>query len=59
MDVERKDAVEREFVASLARGLTVLRAFSKDAREMTLSEVAQRTVGPGRGPLITPAYRKM
>ena len=43
MDVERKGTVEREFVASLARGLAVLRAFSKDAREMTLSEVAQRT----------------
>jgi IclR family pca regulon transcriptional regulator len=43
MDVERKGTVEREFVASLARGLSVLRAFSKDAREMTLSEVAQRT----------------
>ena len=43
MDVERKSTVEREFVASLARGLAVLRAFSRDAREMTLSEVAQRT----------------
>ena len=45
MDVERKNAgaVEREFVASLARGLAVVRAFSKDAREMTLSEVAQKT----------------
>jgi IclR family pca regulon transcriptional regulator len=45
MDVERKGraSVEREFVASLARGLAVVRAFSKDAREMTLSEVAQRT----------------
>ncbi|MGH6916071.1 MAG: IclR family transcriptional regulator domain-containing protein, partial [Geminicoccaceae bacterium] len=44
MDVERKGrSVEREFVASLARGLAVVRAFSQDAREMTLSEVAQRT----------------
>jgi IclR family pca regulon transcriptional regulator len=45
MDVERKGraGVEREFVGSLARGLAVVRAFSKDAREMTLSEVAQRT----------------
>jgi IclR family transcriptional regulator, pca regulon regulatory protein len=43
MDVERKNTVEREFVASLARGLAVLRAFSTDAREMTLSEVALRT----------------
>jgi IclR family transcriptional regulator, pca regulon regulatory protein len=43
MDVQRKGAVEREFVASLARGLGVMRAFSRDAREMTLSEVAQRT----------------
>jgi IclR family pca regulon transcriptional regulator len=43
MDVERKGTVEREFVASLARGLAVVRAFSKDAREMTLSEVAKRT----------------
>ncbi len=44
MDIGRKYTVsEREFVASLARGLTVIRAFSRDAREMTLSEVAQKT----------------
>jgi len=43
MDLERKNTIEREFVASLARGLAVLRAFAPDAREMTLSEVAQRT----------------
>jgi IclR family pca regulon transcriptional regulator len=42
VDVERK-GTEREFVASLARGLAVVRAFSRDAREMTLSEVAQKT----------------
>jgi IclR family pca regulon transcriptional regulator len=45
MDAARKSTgtVEREFVASLARGLAVVRAFSKDAREMTLSEVAKKT----------------
>jgi IclR family pca regulon transcriptional regulator len=45
MDAERNrtSTVEREFVASLARGLAVVRAFSKDAREMTLSEVAHKT----------------
>ena len=32
-----------DFVASLARGLEVIRAFSRDAPEMTLSEVAGRT----------------
>src|SRR5262245_32113064 len=32
-----------DFVASLARGLAVIRAFGPDAHEMTLSEVAQRT----------------
>lgn len=45
MDAERNNTttVEREFVASLARGLAVVCAFSKDAREMTLSEVAKKT----------------
>lgn len=45
MDAERNGpaTAEREFVASLARGLAVVRAFSKDAREMTLSEVAKKT----------------
>jgi IclR family pca regulon transcriptional regulator len=32
-----------DFVTALARGLEVLEAFSADAAEMTLSEVAQRT----------------
>ncbi len=32
-----------DFVASLARGLEVIRAFSREAPEMTLSEVAART----------------
>ena len=34
---------DREFVNSLARGLAVIRSFSKEAPEMTLSEVAART----------------
>lgn len=34
---------DREFVNSLARGLSVIRAFSREAPEMTLSEVAART----------------
>ncbi|MFX8727542.1 helix-turn-helix domain-containing protein, partial [Acinetobacter baumannii] len=33
----------REFVNSLARGLSVLQSFGRDARRMTLSEVAERT----------------
>ena len=32
-----------DFVTSLARGLTVIQAFSADARRMTLTEVAERT----------------
>jgi len=32
-----------QFVQSFARGLSVIRAFGPDAREMTLSEVADRT----------------
>ena len=32
-----------DFVASLARGLAVIRAFGHDAHEMTLTEVARRT----------------
>lgn len=36
-------AGDREFVNSLARGLSVIRAFSREAPEMTLSEVAART----------------
>ena len=32
-----------QFVQSFARGLSVIRAFGPDAREMTLSEVAERT----------------
>lgn len=34
---------DREFVNSLARGLAVIRAFSREAPEMTLSETAART----------------
>lgn len=33
---------ERDFVASLARGLSVIQVFGKDAPEMTLSQVAAR-----------------
>jgi IclR family pca regulon transcriptional regulator len=38
---ERGD--ERDFVNSLARGLSVIRAFDRDHPRMTLSEVAERT----------------
>lgn len=34
---------ERDFVNSLARGLSVIRAFDRDHPSMTLSEVAERT----------------
>ena len=36
----RKDG---EFLSTLSRGLTVLRAFSRETPEMTLSEVAAKT----------------
>jgi IclR family transcriptional regulator, pca regulon regulatory protein len=34
---------QRDFVTSLSRGLSVIRAFSRDKPEMTLTEVAART----------------
>jgi IclR family pca regulon transcriptional regulator len=37
------DDDDRDFVGSLARGLSVIRAFGHDAPRMTLSEVAART----------------
>jgi IclR family pca regulon transcriptional regulator len=40
-DTEDRD--ERDFVNSLARGLSVIRAFDRDHPSMTLSEVAERT----------------
>lgn len=36
-------APDKEFVASFAKGLSVIRAFGRDTPEMTLSEVAQKT----------------
>ncbi|MDO8185271.1 IclR family transcriptional regulator C-terminal domain-containing protein [Conexibacter sp. JD483] len=40
-DVE-PEGTDRDYVASLARGLSVIRAFSRSRPSMTLSEVAQR-----------------
>ena len=39
--MERLDSSDRDYVASLARGLSVIRAFTRDRPRMTLSEVAQ------------------
>jgi hypothetical protein len=39
----RSEDREGEFITSLARGLSVLRAFSKEHPEMTLSQVASAT----------------
>jgi len=36
------DVTEKDFVASLARGLTVIRVFGRDAPSMTLTDVAKR-----------------
>lgn len=36
------DVTEKDFVASLARGLAVIRVFGRDAPSMTLTEVAKR-----------------
>ena len=40
---ETEERDERDFVNSLARGLSVIRAFDRDHPRMTLSEVADRT----------------
>lgn len=43
MSIDSSGEEGRDFVQSLARGLGVIRAFSRDAPAMTLTEVAQRT----------------
>src|SRR5690606_15518397 len=40
---DRKPREDGEYITSLARGLSVLRAFTREHPEMTLSEVAART----------------
>ena len=40
---ENRDTDNRDYVSSLARGLEILRAFSRTRRRMTLSEVAAET----------------
>ncbi len=42
-DLDERDNDDRDYVNSLARGLTVIRAFSRSRPSMTLSEVAKRT----------------
>jgi IclR family pca regulon transcriptional regulator len=39
--MERLDPSDRDYVASLARGLSVIRTFTRDRPRMTLSDVAQ------------------
>lgn len=41
--VDERDPDDRDYVNSLARGLLVIRAFSRNRPTMTLSEVAKRT----------------
>jgi IclR family transcriptional regulator, pca regulon regulatory protein len=53
---ERIDETHRDFVAALARGLSVIQAFTEDQPEMTLSEVAQvaqMNVATARRALLT------
>jgi IclR family pca regulon transcriptional regulator len=40
---EERDNEDRDYVNSLARGLTVIRAFNRNRPSMTLSDVAKRT----------------
>jgi IclR family pca regulon transcriptional regulator len=42
-EIDERDNDDRDYVNSLARGLTVIRAFSRNRRSMTLSDVAKRT----------------
>ncbi|HEY6031096.1 MAG TPA: helix-turn-helix domain-containing protein, partial [Gaiellaceae bacterium] len=42
-ELEERDTDDRDYVNSLARGLTVIRAFNRSRPTMTLSEVAKRT----------------
>lgn len=42
-ELEERDSDDRDYVNSLARGLTVIRAFNRTRPTMTLSEVAKRT----------------
>ena len=53
---DRIDETHRDFVAALARGLSVIQAFSENQPEMTLSEVAQAAqmnVATARRALLT------
>lgn len=43
MGVMEQDGAQKDFIASLAKGLTVMRAFSREVPSMTLSEAARRT----------------
>src|ERR1051325_7587842 len=43
MEPEELDGDDRDYVNSLARGLTVIRAFNRNRPSMTLSDVARRT----------------
>jgi IclR family transcriptional regulator, pca regulon regulatory protein len=40
---DERDNDDRDYVNSLARGLTVIRAFNRNRPSMTLSDVAKRT----------------
>jgi IclR family transcriptional regulator, pca regulon regulatory protein len=42
-ELAERDNEDRDYVNSLARGLTVIRAFSRNRPSMTLSDVAKRT----------------
>jgi len=43
VETDERDNDDRDYVNSLARGLTVIRAFSRNRPSMTLSDVAKRT----------------
>jgi IclR family pca regulon transcriptional regulator len=43
VDVDERDGDDRDYVNSLARGLTVIRAFNRNRPSMTASEVARLT----------------
>ncbi|HSR05599.1 MAG TPA: helix-turn-helix domain-containing protein, partial [Bryobacteraceae bacterium] len=43
MPTPKPRQTDRDFVASLDRGLRILSAFERDEPELTLSEVAQKT----------------
>ena len=52
-----KEPKDREFVTSLARGLSVIRAFSRETPQMTLSEVALKAEVIGAMEAIVSATR--